>query len=306
MDSSEQPFFDLFTPVVYAENQALDLFSPEVIIQNTKQQIDDVELALETDCIKDKPSTNLSPKDQRRAIVGWLAAQKPNSIGLSVPTRVSRYKADVAAFWSEVKGKLLSPSKTMIVEVRSSREACWPDCSKAAGISAMLAEYKTQRTALQTQIRDTESNLRDMDTLFEEFQIWNYSQSTNPEYKECCKKIEEVEEALYKGTRFQQITDAEVANLLYLAVPKGEITVHEIADHWGLLYINEDMSIEVVQHAKSRNCNQDNQLHLVQNIARATYNSMLFAQGIQQSAEEEAVYTPIPRRRRAKKKIENN
>jgi len=299
MTTTEQPLFDLFSPEIHAENQALTQLTAESAASNANLIIENTEASGITDTTPER--TGLSPKDQKRAIIGWLATQSPNSIGLSVPTRISRYKADVAAFWSEVKGKLLAPSKTMIIEVRGSREACWPDCSESTQLLSILSNYKKQRAELQETIRETEPNLRDMDTLFEEFQIWNYSQSTNSEYIECCQKIENIEEALYKGTRFQQISDATAADYLYLAVPAGEITVNEIADHWGLLYINDDMTVDVIQDAEKINCHTENQIHLIQNIARATYNSLLFTQGIQQVAEEEIIYTPIPRRRRAKK-----
>lgn len=326
MSKPEQPFFDLLAPDTFVDSELIDMFSSSEYSENELQpdsRIECSESPLKNIYSSDKQTessistssdTNgtqevkhcikkgtLSASDQRRAVIGWLAKQSPNGIGISVPTRISKYKADVAAFWSKVQNKLLTPSKTVIVEIRNDRKSCWPDNALSSKLLEQLASYKKLRAELQQHIRDTEPQLQDLDTLFEEFQIWNYKESKNEEYHKCIEQIQIIEDVIYKGTKFQQLTNSNVADHLYLAVPTGEITTEEIADHWGLLYINDDMSVDLIQEAESLSCPINNQLHLVQNIAKSTYNSLLFSLGIQQQKQSEVTYRPIPRKRRIKR-----
>ena len=60
-----------------------------------------------------------------------------------------------------------------------------------------------------------------------------------------------------------------LVDYFYLAVLKGLVKKENIADWWGLLYINEDMSVELVAEPENWNCPIENKMHPVQNIATA-------------------------------------
>jgi hypothetical protein len=247
---------------------------------------------------QDDNSTVFAPLFMKRAVMAWLQKQKPACIGTAVPTRFSRYQADVAAFWARPSGKFLKPEKTIIVELRHQRELCWPDCSNQEQLLPLLRKMKGWKDSIQKEIRQNEPHLRDSDTLFEEFESWDYSGSENQDYHNCCRRIEEIEHALYKGSRFEQIRQAHVADLLLLAVPFGSVHPHELADGWGLLYVKEDMNVDLIREPDSWDCPEKNKLHLVQNIAISVSKSHLFAHGIQEKSDGKVYFTPIPRRRR--------
>jgi hypothetical protein len=244
------------------------------------------------------------PKNMKRAILGWLISKTPSGAGINVPTRVSKYCADVAAFWSSpAKKRLMQPDKTVIVEIRRSREQCWPDCSRQEELLPLLIEQKELKKSLETEIRNTEPELKDSDTLFPEYESWRYSESKNKKYRRCLSQIERIEHALYKGSRFEQIRRAHVADYLYLAVPEGTVNPNELADGWGLINIKSDLSAQVVKEAETWDCPIANRLHLAQNIAASGRDALYFSFGVRGDRDGKTCFSPIPKRRRSKRSV---
>lgn len=238
----------------------------------------------------------------RRALVAWTLRQKPSGIGVMVPTRFLKYQADVAAFWSaQGRNRTLVPVKTVIIECRDNRDDCWPDCSKRDEILSSLMAKKDEKRSYETEIRHSEPHLRDGDNLFNEFESWNYSASKNRNYAKCLKSIEGLEHAIYKGSRFERIMRANVANELYLAVPAGTVHADELADGWGLLFIHNDLSVEIAKPAELRDCPESRKMHLVQNIASSCLPSMIHSHGVRLDADEEVFFTRVPKVPRARK-----
>ena len=246
------------------------------------------------------------PQNMKRAVLGWLLSLKPSGAGIAVPTRVSKFCADVAAFWSSPgKKRLMQPTRTVIVEIRRTREQCWPDCSRQEELLPLLIEQKELRSSLETEIRKTEPELKDSDTLFPEYESWRYAESKNRNYHRCLRQIEKIEHALYEGSRFEQIRRAHVADFLYLAVPEGTVNPNELADGWGLINIKSDLSAHLVKEAESWNCPVANRLHLAQNIAASSRDTLFFAYGIRAGRDGNPKFSPIPKRRRNKHSVQN-
>lgn len=251
---------------------------------------------------KSQQSNLLKPHNMKRAILGWLLTQKPSGIGIHVPTRVSKYCADVAAFWSSpAKKRLMQPKKTVIVEIRRTREHCWPDCSRQEELLPLLIEQKDLRASLEEEIRQNEPELKDTDNLFPEYETWRYSESKNRKYRRCLNQIEKIEHALYQGSRFEQIRRAHVADFLYLAVPEGTVNPKELADGWGLINVKSDLTVTLVKEAETWNCPIPNRLHLAQNIASSSKDALAFSFGVKSGKNGQVYFSPVPRRRRPKK-----
>ena len=249
---------------------------------------------------KSKKTTSFSPKDLQRAVLAWLASQGPTAAAARVPTRLAKFRADAAAFWSTPRKKrLLQPERTVVVEARASRSSCWPECSGSEEIIPELRREHKCREALEAEIRKNEPWLQDSDVLFPEIEYWNYSKTANPEYARCIARIRNYEQALYRGSRFERIQRANVANELYLAVPEDMIHPDELADGWGLLYIGKRLTVKVVRPAPVMECPQENMLHLSQNIAASSLADVLFAHGINLSADGKTSFRRMPRRRNA-------
>jgi hypothetical protein len=236
--------------------------------------------------------------DIKQSLIGWLLQQAPTGMGVRVPTRISRYLADIAAFWSVPINKILTPRQTMIIEIRHGREACWPDCADKELLLTLLRETKNIKNELETRIQREEPELVDTNVLFEEYRDWNYHESKNSYYHEICRKVEKIEHAIYKGSRFEMIRAGQVADLLYLAVPENSVTSNEVADGWGLLYFDEHGNITEVKPAENWNCSIKKRQHLIQNIAAVNSQDMLFKNGVRCAKDCTVSFSKAPKCRR--------
>jgi len=244
------------------------------------------------------PVTTLSIQVLRQGVVSWLLGRNPTGFAFGVPTRMMKYQADLAAFWSSPRKKMLQPDITMIIEMRTDRANCWPDCGNHDELLELLREARTRQNAMEEQIRILEPELRDTDTLFAEFQRWNYAGSSNADYHKCRRQVEKLEHALYKGSRFEQLRQAHVADFHYLAVPAGMVEETELAYGWGLLHISAEGEVKVVREAMWRDCAESNRMHLVQNIAATATRDVMFARGIKMEKDGGIVFCVPPKRRR--------
>jgi len=263
-----------------------------------------------------RPPANQTSRRMRalmqRAVLGWLAGGElpPAGMALAVPTRISRLKAHIAAFWSRpVRNhgpgprNLLQPERTAIVQCYTDRQECWVDCTRSAEILPVLDDNRRALAEVEAVIRRDEPELRDPNTLFEEYAEWQYDKTRNEEYHRLFREVRRLEHALLEGTEFEQIRAAEAADLLYLAVPAELVRSEELADGWGLLWINPNMSVSVQREARYRGCHLRNRLHLIQNIAAAATHAVLFAEGIRRQQADGSVYTTQPPRGHRKKKV---
>ena len=244
----------------------------------------------------------ISSKDMRRAVAGWLLPEEPTGMAMMVPAKISKFQADVAAFWSKpVKQngrKILYPVKTAMIEIRHGREQCWPDCANRNELLPLLREEKEKRRKIEAVIRKKEPELRLGDNLFPEYESWNYRYSTNKEYHRSRDRINEIERALYNGSRFEKLRQAQLADYLYLAVPAGSVHPHELADGWGLLYVDKKLKVKLVKQPDIWNCPLENKFHLVQNISAASLKDVLFTHGMNLNKNGKVRFVRTPRRRR--------
>ncbi len=248
-------------------------------------------------------SKALKPADIRRAALAWMAKQKPTALAAKVPTRLKRFCASVAAFWSEPgrRKRLLKPQRTAIVEIRADREACFAESAKNAELLPALRDAKARKTELEAEIRLNEPNLKDGDYLFDEIENWNYAASKNKDYRQALKRIEELERAIHNGSRFEKIRRAKVSNELYLAVPEGAVHPDELAEGWGLIYVSPELDAKLIKKAEAWDCPEDNMMHLAQNIGASALRDVLFSNGVHLAADGSISLIKPPRRRRPAK-----
>ena len=197
----------------------------------------------------------------RRAALRWLEqTAPPTGVATHVITRIQRARADVAAFWSapvrneacEGPERVLVPAHTAIIQCYAEREECWPDCARSQEMLPKLKALKAEMTEVEAQIRKEEPGLRDTNALFEEYAVWRYEDSHNRRYQRLRRAISRVERSLYDGTSFERIRSAQLADHLYLAVPAGLVEPAELADGWGLLWVEDDLAVRVMVEAQER------------------------------------------------------
>ena len=240
----------------------------------------------------------------RRGVLRWLLQEhRPTGYGVDVVTRIARFRADIAGFWSrpvrnyqgEGPGQLLQPVKTCIIQCYLTRGECWPDCSRSQELLPQLRQKKEELRDLETVIRTQEPELRDNGSLFEEYAVWHYEESRNETYRGLRKEIKKTEHALYRGTEFERIRQAALVDVMFLAVPSGLIQPSELADGWGLLWVDEDLKVRVVAEPETHDCLAANRLHLVQNIGAAAAEAVRFAMGLHQGKNGSFAFVKPPR-----------
>ncbi len=251
-----------------------------------------------------KRSAESQRRQLRRAALRWLGENDPPAgMATQVATRLSRYRADVAAFWNRAvrnhknqgPSRLLVPQKTALFQCFTARRECWPHCTEAEKLLPVLRELSEQLEQIKGRIRIEEPELQDDGALFEEFAEWDYKKSANPEYHRLHEQLKSYEKAVYEGTKFEQMRQAELADELYLVVPQNMVDPDELAEGWGLLWVTEDLGVELVKTPDHHECMHDNRMHLIQNIAAANSQHTLFVNGLRQRRNGEISYVKKPR-----------
>ncbi|NLZ63579.1 MAG: hypothetical protein GX902_07200 [Lentisphaerae bacterium] len=238
---------------------------------------------------KDGAGQKQRPKsfNLRLAVLKWLhCTAKPDAWAVDVPLKAATLKADVVACWQSVRRhrklgmNLVVPRRTVVVLCAENRKACWPECSQPEDILAELGELREKMRQAEQSIRNCEPHLREENVLFEEFAFWDYAKSTNAEYQQMRRRLRNLEESLYRGSRLHKIARTRVADELYLAVPDGEIAADEVISGWGLLAVHKNLEISVKREATVHECLPEARMHLIQNMLVASKNTISVAQGL--------------------------
>ncbi len=308
--SDKQLFFDFDAPVAAApvnetvEENASDLFEAvetvELSVENAATPDAVPEPVAET--IPEIPAVEEPHKLDRfallQAALAYLAQSGAAGAALQVPCRLRKFQADVAAYYSCYRKRINHLERTLVVDVYTERKQCLPESAGRGAMLEELSELREKRTAMEQVIRIEEPDLWVEEELFDEFRTFDYSRSTNKEYHKLCRRINSLQQSLYKGTRMEQLARADVADYLVMAVPENMLSEKEIPDGWGLWYIMPDKSVKVVVNPALQECSSESRLHLVQNIGHAALNCVLFANGVKIKSNNKARFTRPPRARR--------
>jgi len=229
----------------------------------------------------------------RLAVLKWLhCTTHPDGWAIDVPLKAATLKADVVAYWQILRRHkqlgmtLVAPKRTVVVLCADNRQACWPECSHSEDILAEVVTLRAKMQQAELAIRSAEPHLREENVLFEEFAIWDYGKSKNPDYQQMRTRLRNLEESLYRGTRLDKIARAQVADEMYLAVPEGEIAPHEVIAGWGLLAVSKDLNVAVAKAATPRECLPEARMHLIQNMLSSARRTIAEAHGLQITAQD--------------------
>ena len=308
--SDKQLFFDFDAPVAAAPvNETV-----EENLSDLLEAAEPVELSVENAATPDavpEPVAETLPEtpaveDNRKldrfallqAALAYLAQSGAAGAALQVPCRLRKFQADVAAYYSCYRKRINHLERTLVVDVYTDRKQCLPESAGRGAMLEELSELREKRTVMEQSIRIEEPDLWVEEELFDEFRTFDYSRSTNKEYHKLCRRINSLQQSLYKGTRMEQLARADVADYLVMAVPENMLSEKEIPDGWGLWYIMPDKSVKVVVNPALQECSSESRLHLVQNIGHAALNCVLFANGVKLKSNNKVRFTRPPRARR--------
>lgn len=238
----------------------------------------------------------LNQKFIRIAAAGFLAQLKPDGLGIDIRTSISRLKADAGAYFLSSGRKTMEVARTILVVTSLDREDCWIDASRKADLLAALAAAKEEKTAIEEELKTREPDLKD-DSLFPESQIWDFTRAKSRKYHSCLRKIERLEHAIYHGSKFERLMYEKTADEYYLVVPADLISANELPEQWGLVYVNEDASLNVIREAEKCECSTAARTDFALRVADGSADDFMLANGI--SLKDGIVrFHPQPKRRK--------
>ncbi|MBQ6471786.1 MAG: hypothetical protein IJJ33_07375 [Victivallales bacterium] len=224
--------------------------------------------------------TRQQQKQLRLQAMSWLVScyGRPDAIGLRVKLRSRHDPLDVGAVWlsrGKESDKSLIPRRAVAVQCCATRSQCWPTCGTSEEMVKYASELYRRREELQLSIQREEPELRDREMLFDELAFWHYEASANPQYQALVKEIAQLERAIYQGSALECLSAPPVADLLYLAVPSGLLSPGELREDWGLLWLNQDGSTDVIRQATSHDCTAQERLRMLRAILSAEVHKLM-------------------------------
>ncbi|MBT5902901.1 MAG: hypothetical protein HOH58_12425 [Opitutaceae bacterium] len=154
---------------------------------------------------------------------GWAIA----TAEVRVPR--SGYRADVAAIG---RG---NQAKTALFECKQARADMLKDCYDDAETRQKLTAALHRRKRLEKLLGEHRPDLRRGDSLFAEFDAWDFNALEHSGYRKLLDEIATLQVRLGAGTKFSKMLRYQSADFLYLVVEDDIYADAEIPAGWGLL-----------------------------------------------------------------------
>ncbi|MCF3649363.1 hypothetical protein [Synoicihabitans lomoniglobus] len=154
---------------------------------------------------------------------GWVIAAPE----VRVPR--SGYRADVAAIG---RGE---SARCAVFECKQARADFLKDAHDDQAARTELTALVKRRARLEKLLGEHRPDLRRGDTLFAEFDAWDFGDLPHKGYHDLLSKIATVQTRVLKGTKFAKMLRYRCADFLYLVVEDDIYAQAEIPAGWGLL-----------------------------------------------------------------------
>ncbi|GAB5562889.1 MAG: hypothetical protein SynsKO_45360 [Synoicihabitans sp.] len=146
----------------------------------------------------------------------------------------SGYRADVAAIGRGVSGK------TALFECKQARADMLKDSHDDAETRKALTVAIRRRKRLEKLLGEHRPDLRRGDSLFAEFDAWDFGPLEHKGYQALLNEIAMLQSRLGAGTKFSKMLRYQSADFLYLVVEDDIYADTEIPAGWGLLVRSGD------------------------------------------------------------------
>lgn len=201
-------------------------------------------------------------RELKRAGLFWAQVQGYRIAALEVRVPSSPYRADVAGYnpagvavdWDhppagepEAAGDAadgFSLGKTMIMECKQARPDFLNDSKPLDETMARLKTLYERCEKLERQLGIHFPNLRSGDTLFPDYQGYEFGELNHKGYRKLVKEIRMLKNRVYGKTKFERLVRYQCANLYYLVTAPGIVEEHELPTHWGWLEVRPDTGKE--------------------------------------------------------------
>ena len=171
----------------------------------------------------------LAHRELKRLALEWARAQGLVIAAAEVRVPKSGYRADAAAIARGPAGKCA------VFECKQARAELLKDAHDDAATRRELAALLKRRTELEALIGEHRPDLRRGESLFPEYDAWDFSGLQHKAYHDLLTEIAAVQTKANHGTKFSKMLRYQSADFLYLVVEDDIYAEAEIPAGWGLL-----------------------------------------------------------------------
>ncbi|HWY41326.1 MAG TPA: hypothetical protein VNX27_11080 [Chthoniobacterales bacterium] len=200
----------------------------------------------------------------KRLALLWAQRQGYAACALEVTLPRCRYRADLAAY--RANGEW--PSVTAVFECKQALVDLRRDNGCASTAMRRLEKVHQRREILEKNLRIHYPALRVQDSLFAEFDSYNFEAIDHRGYKQVLRQTRALQNRLYDCTKFETLIRYRCANLFFLVLPAELFRAPEIPIGWGaLIESNDDLVLE--RKPIWHETDPENQTRFLDRIARA-------------------------------------
>lgn len=167
----------------------------------------------------------------KRLALLWAQAQGYSACALEVSLPHCRYRADVAAYRPKPSGVGL----TAIFECKQALPDLRRDNCCSVAVRARLETVYRRRQILERNLRVHYPNLRIADSLFPEFDSYDFTAIEHHGYARVLRELSALQNCLFDCTKFEKLLRYRCANLFFLVLPNELFEEIEIPVGWGAL-----------------------------------------------------------------------
>jgi hypothetical protein len=192
--------------------------------------------------------------------LAWARAQGFAIAAGEVRVPKSGYRADVAAC-SRGVGR-----RTAVFECKQARADLLKDARREEEARAKVGELGERLKKLEELIGGHRPDLRKGESLFPEFDAWDFSGLEHATHRKVVAELAMWQERRQSGTKFAKLWRWRAADYLYLVSEDGIFAEAEVPAGWGLL-VRQDDGLALIRRPVWTEASEVQRVALLENIA---------------------------------------
>lgn len=200
----------------------------------------------------------------KRLALIWAQRQGYSACALEVTLPRCRYRADLAAY----RGGSKRSAATAIFECKQALVDLRRDNGCTATTMRRLEKVHHRREILERNLRVHYPALRIHDSLFAEFDSYNFEAIDHRGYKQVVRQTRALQNRLFDCTKFETLIHYRCANLFFLVLPNELFNESEIPVGWGAL-VESNGGLILARKSAWHDVDPENQQRFLECVARA-------------------------------------
>jgi len=201
----------------------------------------------------------------KRLALAWAQANGFSIGACEVRVPKSGYRADVSAY---APARRDNAARTAVFECKQARADLLKDARREAEARRRVMELSERLKKLEELIGGHRPDLRKGESLFAEFDAWDFSGLEHATHRRVVAELATWQERLLHGTKFSKLFRWRAADCLYLVSEEGIFAEAEVPAGWGLLVRRGD-ALELVRRPVWTDPAPETRLALLESIALA-------------------------------------